>query len=79
MSNDATTDLAVEGLKIDPEAILTLFKLQAIYKQRRKDADVPKAELRVANLTQEQARRIADELCCYVQWGSEHLTPKIIA
>jgi hypothetical protein len=79
MSNDATTDLVVEGLKINPEAIIALFKVQAIYAQRRKDADVPKAELRVANLTQEQAQRIADELCCYVQWGSEYLAPKINA
>lgn len=64
---------------VGPDAVMALLTVQAIYRQREADKDLPKAELRVRNLTREQAQRIADRLCCYVSWGSEHIEPAINA
>ena len=72
-------DPIAAAMAVDPAAVIALFKVQAIYSQRRKDITQPKAELRVSNLTVEQAQRIADDLCCYVSWGTERITPAINA
>jgi hypothetical protein len=70
---------ADELSKIPPDTVMALFKVQAIYRQREADKDKPKAELRVAGLTREQAQRIADDLCQHLYWGSEHIAPAINA
>ena len=70
-------DEAIEAA--GPEALMALFKVQAIYRQREADKDLPKAEVRVRNLTRAQAKRIADGLCCHVSWGEENIEPAINA
>ena len=70
------SDNTAETLASFPEAFMLLLKVQGIYKQRKLDADKPKATLAIANVTREKAQSIADDLCCYVKWGNEHVAPK---
>lgn len=65
--------------KVDPVAVLALYKVQGIHRQREADKDKPKAELRITGVTRERAQRIADELCQYIHWGDEHVAPAINA
>lgn len=67
----------MELFKVEPNAVIALFKAQAVIRQRAEDADKPKAELRISNLTREQAQRIADDLCRYVCWGEEYIEPEM--
>ena len=70
---------ANELSKVDPSAVLTLYKVQGIYRQREADKAKPKAELRIAGVTRERAQQIADDLCQHVYWGAEHVAPAINA
>lgn len=60
-------------------AVLALYKVQGIHKQREADKDKPKAELRIGGVTRECAQRIADDLCRHIYWGDEHVAPAINA
>ena len=72
-------DPIAEEMAVNPEAVIALFKVQAIYRQREADKDKPKETVHIKNMTREQAQRLADELCHYVQWGLHWIEPKINA
>ena len=73
------TDPIAQEMSVNPDAVIALFKVQAIYKQRREDENKPKETVHIKNMTREQAQRIADELCQYIQWGNDWIEPKINA
>jgi hypothetical protein len=73
------TDNTSQMLSDFPEAFMALLKIQAIYKQREADKDVPKGKVEIRNLTREQAQRISDELCQMVLWNNEYVSPKVNA
>ena len=72
-------DPIAEEMSVNPDAVMALFKVQAIYRQRKLDEDKPKETVFIEKMTREQAQRIADELCQYVRWGGEWIEPKINA
>jgi hypothetical protein len=73
------TNPIAEEISVNPDAVIALFKVQAIYRQREADKDKPKGTVHIKNMTREQAQRFADELCQYVQWGRLWIEPKINA
>jgi len=73
------TDPIAEEMSVNPDAVMALFKVQAIYRQRKLDEEKRKETVSIKNMTREQAQRIADELCQYVMWGDEWIEPKINA
>jgi hypothetical protein len=79
MKTTQQNDPIAEAMASNPSAIVKLFKLQAIYRQRKEDEGKPRATASIPRLTREQAQRIADELCQYIQWGEETITPAINA
>ncbi len=73
------TNPIAEEISVNPDAVIALFKVQAIYRQREADKDKPKGTVHIKNMTREQAQCLADELCQYVQWGRLWIEPKINA
>jgi hypothetical protein len=73
------TDPIAEEISVNPDAVIALFKVQAIYRQRKEDENKLKETVHIKNMTREQAQRFADELCQYVQWGRLWIEPKINA
>jgi hypothetical protein len=73
------TDPIAEEMSVNPDAVMALFKVQAIYRQRKLDEDKQKETVSIRSMTREQAQRMADELCQYVQWGRDWIEPKIHA